>query len=113
MRILHVTSELFPYSKTGGLADMVAGLTGALAEQGHEITIATPLYRGIREQFPELQPPGRGFKISLGKNTFTGRWSRMGVLISPGEMTVARMPLTDSSRSTIFVNTDMPCLEAL
>ena len=37
----------------------------------------------------------------------------MGVLISPGEMTVARMPLTDSSRSTIFVNTDIPCLEAL
>ena len=77
MRILHATSELFPYSKTGGLADMAAGLTGALVEQGHEITIATPLYRGIREQFPELQPPGHGFKIPLGKNTFTGRWWKL------------------------------------
>ena len=73
MRILHATSELFPYSKTGGLADMVAGLTGALAGQGHEVAIATPLYRGIREQFPELEPPGSPFKIKLGKNQFTGR----------------------------------------
>ena len=77
MRILHATSELFPYAKTGGLADMVAGLTGALAGQGHEVTIATPLYRGIREQFPELQPPGRPFKITLGKNIFTGRWWKL------------------------------------
>ena len=77
MRILQATSELFPYSKTGGLADMVAGLTGALAEQGNEITIATPLYRGIREQFPELKAPGSAFQIPLGKNTFTGRWWKL------------------------------------
>jgi starch synthase len=77
MRLLHATSELFPYSKTGGLADMVAGLTGALAEQGYEITIATPLYRGIREQFPELQAPSTAFQIPLGKNIFTGRWWKL------------------------------------
>ena len=77
MRILHATSELFPYSKTGGLADMVAGLTGALAEQGHEITIATPLHHGIREQFPELKSPGTAFQIPLGKNIFTGRWWKL------------------------------------
>ena len=77
MRILHATSELFPYSKTGGLADMVAGLSGALAEQGHEITIATPLYRGIREQFPELQAPSTTFQLPLGKNIFTGRWWKL------------------------------------
>ena len=77
MRILHATSELFPYSKTGGLADMVAGLTGALAGEGHEVTIATPLYRGIREQFPDLQPPSAPFKIKLGKNQFTGRWWKL------------------------------------
>jgi len=59
------------------LADMVAGLTGTLAAQGHEVTIATPLYRGIREQFPELQPPSAPFKIKLGKNQFTGRWWKL------------------------------------
>ena len=38
MRILQATSEFFPYSKTGGLADMVAGLSGALAELGEDVT---------------------------------------------------------------------------
>ncbi len=51
MRILHATSELFPYSKTGGLADMVDGLAKALAGHGHRVGVVTPLYRGIRERF--------------------------------------------------------------
>ena len=37
MRIAHAASELFPYLKTGGLADAVAALTGTLADRGHEL----------------------------------------------------------------------------
>ncbi|MDE2714061.1 MAG: glycogen/starch synthase, partial [Verrucomicrobiota bacterium] len=75
MRILQAVSEFFPYSKTGGLADMVAGLSGALA-QSHEVTVATPLYRGIREQFPEMEAIGDEFDLPLGDASFTGRWWR-------------------------------------
>lgn len=75
MRILQAVSEFFPYSKTGGLADMVAGLSGALA-QNHEVTVATPLYRGIREQFPDLEAIGEEFDLPLGNGKFTGRWWR-------------------------------------
>ena len=32
MKIVHAASELFPYIKTGGLADAVGALTGALAD---------------------------------------------------------------------------------
>ena len=53
---------------------MVAGLSGALVEQGHEITVATPLYRGIQNAFKELKPHGEEFSIMLGKNTFPVRW---------------------------------------
>ena len=74
MRILQATSEYFPYSKTGGLADMVAGLSGALAELSEDVTVATPLYRGIREQVPDLKPFGPKVILPLGKQTFTGRW---------------------------------------
>ena len=74
MRILQATSEFFPYSKTGGLADMVAGLSGALAELGEDVTVATPLYRGIREQVPDLKPFGPKVILPLGKQTFTGQW---------------------------------------
>ncbi|MGA0409308.1 MAG: glycogen/starch synthase, partial [Limisphaerales bacterium] len=44
---MQVAGECFPYSKTGGLADMVGALTKALAHQGHELTLVTPLYRGM------------------------------------------------------------------
>ena len=74
MRILQATSEFFPYSKTGGLADMVAGLSGALAELGEDVTVATPLYRGIRDRFSGMKPIGGEFTLPLGKQFFTGQW---------------------------------------
>lgn len=47
MRIAHAASEVFPYLKTGGLADMVAALTGVLVDQGHEIALFMPGYRSV------------------------------------------------------------------
>ena len=47
MRILLASSEVYPYSKTGGLADAVGALGKALARAGHQVGIVTPLYRGI------------------------------------------------------------------
>ena len=47
MRVLLATSELNPYSKTGGLADMVAALAKALGAAGHQVGVVTPLYRSI------------------------------------------------------------------
>lgn len=42
-----IASEAQPYSKTGGLADVVGALPRALARLGHEVTVVTPRYRGI------------------------------------------------------------------
>ena len=55
MKILLASSEVHPFSKTGGLADMVGALGKALAQAGHEARIVTPLYRGIREKFPQMR----------------------------------------------------------
>ena len=49
MKIVHVASELFPYVKTGGLADAVGALTGALADRGHEVAVFLPGYRAVLE----------------------------------------------------------------
>ena len=46
MKILFVASEGLPYSKTGGLADVVDGLPKALHEMGHEVVVLLPRYRG-------------------------------------------------------------------
>ena len=46
MKILFLSSEGLPYSKTGGLADVVQALPKALAEMGHEVAVLLPRYRG-------------------------------------------------------------------
>ncbi len=47
MRILMISPELTPFSKAGGLGDMVASLTKALAALGHEVRVFTPKYGNI------------------------------------------------------------------
>ena len=46
MKILFVSSEGLPYSKTGGLADVVEGLPQALQALGHELAVLLPRYHG-------------------------------------------------------------------
>jgi starch synthase len=56
MRILFLASEVAPWSKTGGLADVAGALPSALARLGHEVLVATPLYAAIRS--PDIEPSG-------------------------------------------------------
>jgi starch synthase len=44
MKILMVCAELAPWAKTGGLADAVAGLSDALAANGHDVRVLLPKY---------------------------------------------------------------------
>ncbi len=73
MRILHATSELFPYSKTGGLADMVHGLAKALAAHRHQVAVVSPLYRGIKAQFDGWEQVGEGFELPLDSRRVPAR----------------------------------------
>jgi len=43
-----VASEGLPFSKTGGLADVVEALPKALAGLGHEVAVVLPRYRGTK-----------------------------------------------------------------
>jgi starch synthase len=47
MDILFVATELAPFVKVGGLADVTAGLTKALRTLGHKVTIALPRFPGF------------------------------------------------------------------
>jgi len=60
MKILFVASEAVPYSKTGGLADVVGALSAALVEAGHQVAVLLPKYRGTKTQtitIPSLTIP--------------------------------------------------------
>jgi starch synthase len=45
MHIAFVASEGVPFSKTGGLADVIGALPRALAQLGHQVTVYLPRYR--------------------------------------------------------------------
>src|SRR3954447_22110300 len=73
MRILLASSEVHPYSKSGGLADMAGALGKALGRAGHQVGIVTPLYRSVRENFPELRPFAWDMNLPLGAKFQRGR----------------------------------------
>jgi starch synthase len=48
MNIVFAASECVPFSKTGGLADVVGALPQALAELGHTVSVYLPKYKQTR-----------------------------------------------------------------
>jgi starch synthase len=65
MRILFVASEGLPFSKTGGLADVVEALPKALVAQGHEVAVVLPRSRGTEAAvvIPSLTVPMGGARL--------------------------------------------------
>ncbi len=53
MHIAFAASEGVPFSKTGGLADVVGALPRALAAQGHQISVYLPRYRQTKLTDPK------------------------------------------------------------
>lgn len=56
MRILAVTAEMFPFVKTGGLADAAGALPDALERLGADVRTLLPGYRKIRHLFSNREP---------------------------------------------------------
>lgn len=53
-RVLSVASECVPLVKTGGLADVVGALPGALAKVGWDMRVLMPAYRALRPRLADL-----------------------------------------------------------
>ena len=50
LKVLFVTSEVYPFVKTGGLADVSSALPQAISEMGHEVRIVVPKYGAVDER---------------------------------------------------------------
>jgi len=61
MNILFISSEVAPYSKTGGLGDVAAALPTALAARGHDVMVVTPLYASVKA--PPLEHLGAQVRL--------------------------------------------------
>jgi len=64
LRVLLVSSEVEPFAKTGGLADVAGALPQALAGLGHDVRVLMPKYRSVERHsgplttaIPQLRIP--------------------------------------------------------
>lgn len=70
LEILFATSEAVPFAKTGGLADVSGMLPQKLAELGHTVKVALPLYSSIPEKLLKMAEKDIEFDIVIDKKTY-------------------------------------------
>ena len=56
LKLCILSSEIVPFAKTGGLADVVGALVREFAQSGHEVRAFMPLYAGVRRAHPDSRP---------------------------------------------------------
>ena len=56
MKVVFAVSEVFPFAKTGGLADVAGALPDALSAGGVDVVVITPLYRCVRNSGADIRP---------------------------------------------------------
>jgi starch synthase len=83
MKIAMLSSEIVPFAKTGGLADVVGTLSAALAQNGNEMTLIMPFYPAVLESGLALEDPGISFSVPVGN-----RQEAASVLRARGEGSV-------------------------
>ena len=71
LKVLFLSSEVVPFAKTGGLADVAGALPGALKRMGADVRLVLPYYRLVREGNFQIRPVLRDLKIPLGGETLT------------------------------------------
>ncbi|HQP47777.1 MAG TPA: glycogen synthase GlgA [Spirochaetota bacterium] len=66
MNIAFITSEAYPFIKTGGLADVSYSLPRALAERGHDVRLFLPRYYRVGKDYFSLKPVGGPLGVPFG-----------------------------------------------
>lgn len=72
MKILFLSSEIYPLVKTGGLADVSYSLPREIKKQGHDIRLALPFYNAIKEEHPHSFEYLKTSYIYFGYNYYSG-----------------------------------------
>ncbi|MSP72482.1 MAG: glycogen synthase [Myxococcales bacterium] len=71
LRVLHVSSEVAPFTKTGGLGEVLGALPAAQRQIGLDARVFTPLY-GFHDR-AALRPLLEPFTVDLGPHRFGAR----------------------------------------
>jgi starch synthase len=73
VNILGVSSEMAPYAKTGGLADVLGALPRYLRRSGHDVRVFVPLYDRIDTRSLKLEPAIADLDVRLGVHRYRCR----------------------------------------
>ncbi|MFH1278276.1 MAG: glycogen synthase GlgA [Candidatus Eisenbacteria bacterium] len=73
MNVVYVSSEVVPFAKTGGLADVAGALPPALAARGHRVSVVMPFYRCVRDGGYPLTETERAVVVSMEDREETAR----------------------------------------
>src|SRR6266513_5029 len=75
MRILMISAEAPPLQRTGALIDVMNALPQKLRKLGHEVSVALPFYREIRENADfKAKDTGVTVDVRVGKKTYIARY---------------------------------------
>lgn len=98
LKICLVASEVTPFAKTGGLADVVAALARHLDAAGHEVRLIMPLYGRMKDL--EFEDGPEGIEIHLGVR-------RYGVSIKKTELPGSSLQVRCVEQSDLFGGEDI------
>jgi starch synthase len=122
LRICFVSSEVAPFAKTGGLADVVGGLARWLGSEGHDVRIFMPLYGQVLRQGRDLVVAGDIGEVQLrfdgAMQTFRCRFgllpeSQVKVYFVDCPAMFAREPIYSSTYEDEHIRFGLLCRAAL
>jgi len=70
MKIVHVASEVGPFSQTGGLSNVTSKLPEYIAEEGIDISVFSPLYMLSGKNISDLETTGFKATVMSEENSF-------------------------------------------
>ncbi|MFP4026584.1 MAG: glycogen synthase GlgA [Candidatus Brocadiia bacterium] len=97
MKIVIVASEVVPYSKTGGLGDVIGSLPVALDALGEDVAVISPLYRQVRQNAEK-------YGLQLEEKSDSTARVPVGDLSQPAGVVLGRLP--DSGVTVYFLEND-------
>ncbi len=81
LRIAQLSSEVVPFAKTGGLADVLGALPPALAGLGHRVCVVTPAHRAtLRDPVPG-KPTGKVSALGMHATVYRAEHRGADVLL--------------------------------
>jgi len=92
MKILIASSEVVPFAKTGGLADVAGALPRELEQLGHEVSVFMPAFGSVYEAGIDIQPLNIQLDIPLG------------IKVASGELLRGKLP--NSNVNVYFIKQD-------